>query len=266
MPSFSFEVEYAKSGRAACKKCKDKIDKDAVRVGFKADVPEDAEGAAAHFGCSWHHFACFPQAKGASWFKKHLTAEVTAAGVDALKSEDQEAVAQLFKACRGEVPVPDAPKAGSTDAAVAAVATPVKASKKRKGKGGDAGDDEAGPAKAAKAAVQPALTDAQLAAIAEAKTKLASKNAAFLGAVLTKNGLPKAGRKDELIDRVAENQVLGVPPMCDVCDKKKLSWSRATGKFSCPGFFDDEAKSFKRCKGPSAGADLARSPWVGMDA
>merc|ERR1712187_1058076 len=96
------------------------------------------------------------------------------------------------------------------------------------------------------------------------KASLASKNAAFLGAVLAKNGLPKTGRKEELVDRVAENEVLGVPPTCDVCEKKKLTWSRVTGKFSCPGFFDDEAKAFKRCKGPTAGAELTRTPWEHM--
>merc|ERR1712061_273575 len=100
------------------------------------------------------------------------------------------------------------------------------------------------------------MGDEQVAAIAEAKAKLTSKNAAWLGAALAKNGLPKAGRKEELIDRVAENQVLGIPPKCTLCEKKVLNWSRTTGKFSCPGYFDDEAKSFKRCKGPAEGADL----------
>lgn len=259
MPAFSFEVEYAKSGRAACKKCKDKIDKDAIRVGFKAEAAEDAEGAAAHFGCSWHHFACFAQAKGAAWFKKHLTSEAEkgVAGLDALKTEDQELVAELFKACRGERSVPAAPVAPAQEESTI---TPTKVTKKRKAKGDDAAEDGAA-AKAAKVEAAPTLTESQLEAIAEAKAKLSSKNGAFLGSVLALNGLPKTGRKDELVDRVAENQVLGVPPMCSTCDKKKLLWSRATGKFSCAGFFDDEAKVFKKCKGPPADAVLERSPW-----
>jgi hypothetical protein len=258
MPSFSFEVEYAKSGRAACKKCKGKIDKDLIRVGIKAETPEDAEGAAAHFGCSWHHFECFPAAKGQAWFKKHLTPEVASAvtGLDSLKSEDRDIVVELFKSCRGEVPVPVAPLA----AAAEANETPAKPSKKRKSKG-----DDVEVAKAPKLAAEPVLSEAQMAAIDEAKTKLASKNAAFLGSVLAKNGLPKTGRKDELIDRVAENQVLGVPPTCDVCEKKKLLWSRATGKFSCSGFFDEETKAFKKCKGPST-AEIVRSLWQELGA
>lgn len=255
MPSFSFEVEYAKSNRAACKKCKDKIAKDHVRVGIKQEQPEDAEGAAAHFGCSWYHFACFHQAKGQKWFKTHFPAEVdeNVAGLASLKDDDREAVLALFKACRGEGPVPAAPIGPESEA-------PVKVASKRKVKEGDA--DDAGAAKAQKVAF---LTEAQEAAIVEAKANLASKNASYLGAILAKNGLPKTGRKEELIDRAAENQVLGVPPTCDVCQKKKLSWSRGTGKFSCPGFFDDESKSFRKCKGP-AGTDLQRTPFEDLGA
>jgi len=259
MPAFAFEVEYAKSNRAACKKCKDKIDKDLVRVGFKAVVPEDAEGPNAHFGCSWHHFSCFPNAKGRAWFKKHLTPDVVAEGFDALRREDQEAVTQLFKACRGEVEIPAAPAAPAVQAGK--VETPEKSGRKRNAKEGNvAGVEGSPPAKAPK--VNPSvLTDEQVAAIGEAKAKLASKNAAWLGAVLAKNGLPKTGRKEELVDRVAESQVLGVPPTCTVCERKKLSWSRGTGKFSCPGFFDDESKSFKKCKGPGDDVELQRTPW-----
>lgn len=255
MPSFTFEVEYSKSNRAACKKCKDKIPKDVVRVGFKAEVSEDAEGAAAHMGCSWHHFECFAKAKGQPWFKKHLTAEVAEAvsGLESLKEDDRAAVQELFKACRGEVPMPVAPAAPTAENE-----TPNKATKKRKGKG----DDEVADASSAKAAkvAESHLTEEQIAAIAEAKGSVASKNAAYLGAILAKNGLPKTGRKDELLDRVAENKVLGVPPTCDVCEKKKLSWSRSTGKYTCPGFFDDEAKAFKKCKGPTV-IDVQRTPW-----
>jgi len=257
MPNFEFEVEYAKSGRAGCKQCKGKIDKDLVRVGIKAVAPEGAEGAAAHMGASWYHFGCFAKAKGQAWFKKHLTEEAAdaATGLDGLRPADREAVETLFKACRGEVPVPAAPVPLENDQVV----TPAKGGKKRKGKAGEAADD-GGEQPAAKAA-KTALSDAQAAAIEDAKAKLAGKNAAFLGAALTKNGLPKAGRKDELVERVAEMQVLGVTPTCPTCEKKKLLWNRETGKFSCPGYFDDEAKAFKRCKGPAEGAALERTPW-----
>jgi len=261
MPSFSFEVEYAKSNRSACKKCKGKIDKDLVRIGFKAEAPEDAEGAAAHVGCSWHHFGCFPQAKGQVWFKRHLTSTAVEGilGLDALKSEDRAAVAELFKACRGDAPMPAVPNSVTGASAVVDNETPTKASRKRKQTCDVAADGMDGSVKVPKGV----LTEEQAAAIVEAKTKLASKSAAFLSAALEKNGLPKTGRKDELLDRVAENSVLGVPPVCDVCEKRRLSWARSTGQFSCPGYFDDESKHFKRCKGPT-GTEQQRTPWQEM--
>jgi hypothetical protein len=261
MPVFAFEVEYAKSNRAACKKCKGKIDKDLVRVGFKVVVPEDAEGPSAHMGCSWHHVGCFPQAKGAAWFKKHLTHEVAenVPGLDSLKSEDRDTVTELFKACRGEIPMPELPQ--QPEASNSTLESAKKTSKKRK-----SADDDATAAKDSKGETSRGLTQKDEVAIAEAREKIASKNNAWLGAALVKNGLPKTGRKDELLNRVAEHQILGVPPICSQCNKKVLLWSRATGKFSCPGFFDDESKMFKRCKGPAADVDLQRSPWQELGA
>lgn len=45
-------AEYAKTGRSACKKCKDKIQDKSVRIGILLD--DD------HFGgCNWYHFDCF---------------------------------------------------------------------------------------------------------------------------------------------------------------------------------------------------------------
>lgn len=51
-----FEVEYAKSGRAACKACKAKIDKDAVRIGASVDVPAGDDGTKnyAMMGTKWY--------------------------------------------------------------------------------------------------------------------------------------------------------------------------------------------------------------------
>lgn len=252
MPTFAFEVEYAKSGRAGCKKCKDKIAKDVVRAGFKAVDGEEANG---HFGCSWFHFACLPEARGKAWFKKHLPADLAGVeGLEALRQEDRPVVEQLLRACRGEAEVPAAPAGPEPED------TPAKGGKKRKAKENDLDDCASGtPAKALKAG--PALTEEQSAAVADAKAKLSGKNAAWLGAALAKNGMPKSGRKDELVDRVAECQALGVPPECPQCGKRKLSWSRATGKYSCPGYFDDEDKAFKRCKGPGDGAEVRRTPW-----
>lgn len=54
LPPSKIVVEYAKSGRSACKKCANAINKDAVRVGT---VIKDPRGFDAP---KWHHMHCFP--------------------------------------------------------------------------------------------------------------------------------------------------------------------------------------------------------------
>eukprot|EP00443_Scrippsiella_acuminata_P048444 CAMPEP_0115232740 /NCGR_PEP_ID=MMETSP0270-20121206/33921_1 /TAXON_ID=71861 /ORGANISM="Scrippsiella trochoidea, Strain CCMP3099" /LENGTH=267 /DNA_ID=CAMNT_0002647441 /DNA_START=61 /DNA_END=864 /DNA_ORIENTATION=+ len=265
MPSFAIEVEYAKSNRATCKHCKAKIDKDAVRLGIKAQLGEAAaegeEGrqvSHAMEAVKWHHFGCLPRARGPAWFKKHFpgAASEALAGFDGLREADHEAVDALLRACRGEGEVPDAPRVagGGGDAEETPSKTP--SSRKRKA-GGDAESESV-----TKTPKVVGFDTEQVASIAAAKAMLASKSVAVLGALLAKNGLPKTGRKEELLDRCAESKALGVPPTCTLCEKVKLRFSRDSGKFSCPGYFDSDDKVFKRCKGPGEGAcELKRTPW-----
>eukprot|EP00747_Dinoflagellata_sp_TGD_P126834 gnl/TRDRNA2_/TRDRNA2_174318_c2_seq1.p1 gnl/TRDRNA2_/TRDRNA2_174318_c2~~gnl/TRDRNA2_/TRDRNA2_174318_c2_seq1.p1 ORF type:complete len:254 (-),score=81.81 gnl/TRDRNA2_/TRDRNA2_174318_c2_seq1:421-1182(-) len=249
MPGFAFEVEYAKSNRAACKQCKEKIDKGAVRLGFK-QVALEGEAALDHVAeaTKWHHAECFSKAKGIAWFKKNLCAIDQLAGTSDLKDEDRERVIEIFKVCKGEASLESPQKTDGPD------------SKKRPAAGAADGESSSKAAKTA-ADSQGLLTAEQAEKIAEVKAAISKKNAAALGAMLAKNGLAKTGRKDELVERIAENQVLGVPPSCPTCEKGKLKWSRVTGKFSCPGYFDDDSKAFKRCKGPAADAEIERVPW-----
>lgn len=260
MPSFTLEAEYSKSNRAACKHCKAKIDKDVVRIGMKMAAPEqtgDDAPSTNHMleAVKWHHFECLPRAKGPAWFKKHFPGDAagTFAGFEALKPEDQKAAEELLRACRGECPVPSLPES----ATVNAVPTPVKGPRGKR-KSADAVPEEP----AAKAAKVTGPSKEQAEAIEAAKSALASKSIAMLAALLAKNGMPKTGRKDELTDRAAECKVLGVPPTCTLCEKVKLKFSYATGKFSCAGYFDSDEKVFKRCKGPGEdAAALERVPW-----
>jgi len=269
MPSFELEVEYAKSGRAACKQCKGKIDKDAVRIGVKAAVEapaagdEDTPASRNHAleGVRWHHFGCLQRVHGPAWFKKHAPESAESlTGFQALRPEDREAVAVLLKACRGEGPSPEAAPAPAA-AEPSSMPTGARGGKRKGKEEGDSVAERVAKVARPSPPAAAVLTEEQTAAVAAAKERLASKNVAALGAMLAKNGLPKAGRKEELMERVAECQALGVPPQCSVCEKVKLKWSRETGKFSCPGFFDQEAGAFKRCKGPEKGTEIQRTPW-----
>mmetsp|Transcript_44441 Transcript_44441/g.117968 ORF Transcript_44441/g.117968 Transcript_44441/m.117968 type:complete len:240 (-) Transcript_44441:124-843(-) len=232
---FVLEVDYAKSSRAACKQCKTKIDKDVVRIGLKTvseDARSDEEGSAkaAFEAVKWHHLECLPRARGPVWFKKNFPEESTAIeGLSALKASDLSAVQAVLAECRGAGQVAGKRKSGAV------------------------------PESPSKAARIEGLTAQQSAAVNAARAEMAPKSTAALGALLGKNGMPKTGRKDELVERAAECKALGVPPVCPRCEKVKLKWMK--GKFSCPGYFDTEAGMPKRCKGPEGGAEVQRTPW-----
>lgn len=275
MPSFQFEVEYAKSNRSACKQCKEKIEKDAIRVGIKAVADVDPEADAdsrkkAHTmdATKWHHEGCFQRVKGVAWFKKHLPEDIAkdVTGFEALKEDDQGKVKALFAACRGE-------SVGSPEE----VSTPLPESKKRKAEGTGTAEGastkkskffaDKKPQEEAAAPAASALSKEQVQAIESVKADLAKKSAEALKLMLAKNGLPKTGKKEELLERVSEAKALGVPPTCPSCDKVKLRFSKVTGFFTCPGFFDDEAKHFKKCQGPGKEVtDSVRTTWQELGA
>merc|ERR1719443_1421053 len=78
------------------------------------------------------------------------------------------------------------------------------------------------------------LSPEKFSEIQKAALELKGKSIPQLAAMLARNELPKGGKKDELVERAAEALVLGVPPKCSICEKVRLKWSRATGKFTCP--------------------------------
>lgn len=75
-----YVAEYAKSGRASCKLCKNKIDKDELRMGAMVQ-------SAFHDGkqAQWYHEKCFFQ-------KLRPTTEGDIAHFEGLRYEDQQNV------------------------------------------------------------------------------------------------------------------------------------------------------------------------------
>lgn len=86
-----FVSEYAKSGRASCKLCKEKIDKDVMRLGAMVQ-------SAFHDGkqAQWYHEKCFFQ-------KLRPTTEGDVAGFENLRFEDQKRIREKIAALGGGV-------------------------------------------------------------------------------------------------------------------------------------------------------------------
>lgn len=86
-----FVSEYAKSGRASCKLCKDKIDKDELRLGAMVQ-------SAFHDGkqAQWYHERCF-------FGKQRPTTEGDVAGFESLRFEDQKRIREKIASLGGGI-------------------------------------------------------------------------------------------------------------------------------------------------------------------
>ncbi|XP_015201493.1 poly [ADP-ribose] polymerase 1 [Lepisosteus oculatus] len=80
-----YKAEYAKSGRASCKKCKDNIAKDSLRMAIMVQSPM-FDGKVPH----WHHFSCF-------WQRVSVQSPGDISGFTDLRWEDQEKVKKAIE-------------------------------------------------------------------------------------------------------------------------------------------------------------------------
>uniref|UniRef100_A0AAZ3QHC3 Poly [ADP-ribose] polymerase n=1 Tax=Oncorhynchus tshawytscha TaxID=74940 RepID=A0AAZ3QHC3_ONCTS len=80
-----YKAEYAKSGRASCKKCKENIAKDSLRMAIMVQSPM-FDGKVPH----WHHFSCF-------WLRASAQSPADIAGFSDLRWEDQEKVKKAIE-------------------------------------------------------------------------------------------------------------------------------------------------------------------------
>eukprot|EP00811_Abedinium_folium_P007057 NODE_16510_length_990_cov_8.891078.p1 GENE.NODE_16510_length_990_cov_8.891078~~NODE_16510_length_990_cov_8.891078.p1 ORF type:complete len:274 (+),score=76.32 NODE_16510_length_990_cov_8.891078:97-918(+) len=267
----TFEAEYAKSSMAACRVCKAKIPKGSVRIGHVALPDSDRPGAlpsasdAAPEGdeakagremdhlaqaMRWHHFECFPKMKGARWMSQNVpTAVDGVSGISALSAEDRNKVGELLTAIRGEVQVPAQGKRKAHDDSKAGGAKRAKASSE---------PESAAASLARLTSVQGVLGVRQFQQVQKHEAELAGHTLAQMAAELAKNEQVKTGKKDELVQRIAEGRVLGALPLCPKCTKGKIKWSRVGGIFSCPGGVDEDGAP-RRCN--FRATELERPAW-----
>lgn len=86
----------------------------------------------------------------------------------------------------------------------------------------------------------------------EAEASYAAKSIAELKDTCALNGQLKGGNKQELVDRCVDGLLYGALPKCTLCGGGLLRvvypskyGHGGQGRFSCPGFYDDD--TFKRC-------------------
>uniref|UniRef100_A0A673I2X4 Poly [ADP-ribose] polymerase n=1 Tax=Sinocyclocheilus rhinocerous TaxID=307959 RepID=A0A673I2X4_9TELE len=80
-----YKAEYAKSGRASCKKCKENIAKASLRMAIMVQSPM-FDGKVPH----WHHFSCF-------WLRAAVQSPSDISGFTDLRWDDQEKVKKAIE-------------------------------------------------------------------------------------------------------------------------------------------------------------------------
>lgn len=261
----SYCIEYAKSNRAACKVCKCKIEKDALRIGTIAPGPGDFDM------CSWRHLACQKMPKG-------LTSVSELSGLLALTAEDRAKVETWFaeggaaaakKSAGTKRRVDDANADGSAGASSSSDAAAVV---------GDPKKMKIGELKAACAA-HGLSTTGKKGELAESLEEVAKRQAleakyekmsgVALKEMLALNVQIKSGTKSDLVERCVDGALYGALPRCPLCGGGTLRVHYASrfghggkGTFGCPGYYDDD--QFVRCK--FSGSDVARLAWKEVDA
>ncbi|XP_054835441.1 poly [ADP-ribose] polymerase 1 isoform X3 [Eublepharis macularius] len=80
-----YRAEYAKSGRASCKKCGDNIAKDSLRLAIMVQSPM-FDGKVPH----WHHYSCF-------WKRARLISHADVDGFSELRWDDQEKIKKTIE-------------------------------------------------------------------------------------------------------------------------------------------------------------------------
>lgn len=81
----TYNVEPAKSGRSSCKKCKEKIEKDEIRIGTNRTTADDIVMT------SWVHAKCFTLPK-----KLDVETFLSELDMSALSSTQKEEIEQLI--------------------------------------------------------------------------------------------------------------------------------------------------------------------------
>lgn len=246
----TYTIEYAKSGRASCKKCKTKIAKGELRIGTHSELDDKTF-------TKWNLVECFNlprKFKSVDDFvSNHLQDDTT----DQILSNEEKVVELIDK--------------------ISTKLTKKQARKRKKNDSGGGDDDgiiveeddsfmgkikaNASAAAAAAAEQENVEPDSKKAKVSVLAATLSEMDQQYMEAylhyksckndelkdVLRWNGSTVGGNKDELLMRVIDGHCRGRLGKCSTCGVGKLKVMDDGSKVSCSGWYDEDSSRHIPC-------------------
>mmetsp|Transcript_16113 Transcript_16113/g.19686 ORF Transcript_16113/g.19686 Transcript_16113/m.19686 type:complete len:457 (+) Transcript_16113:117-1487(+) len=241
----TFHLENAKSGRASCKKCKEKIAKGELRIGETSEVP-----GSDYTTTKWIHVECFN-------IPRKLSKITVEEFVDEHLEDNSDDKVLEDETKRQEIIEKISTKASKTakkedDAKVDSYIAVVKSNAELL----DAKNDDEGPPKKK---IKLSNDDK---AKAEAYLKYKDMKTDELKDLLSWNKIHKTGKKEFLLIRAIDGNVYGRIPKCAACGEGRPRISDDGSEIICSGYFDEDNAAHKTC-GTKMKVENARriQPW-----
>jgi len=267
MSETTFSIERAPSGKASCKKCKEKILKDEFRIGTHSPSPNSDKYAFT----SWHHVACFAKPRKMKELSMEDFVDTILQDKSDLLQDHREEVLEGLNSKKAVTPK----KTSSSSAA--ATAPDEKKSEahikllrwKRIAEKLSVKDEDDEGVKPVKKKMKKEMDSIDLSTVSDIERKEAAAykeyshcNIENLKDVLRWNRQVVGGVKDILLQRIVDGHLNGRLENCPSCLKGKLKLNDDGEIVSCPGHFDDEVMARVSCFYSNSKNKVGRfQPW-----
>lgn len=225
-----FNIQYAPSGRAKCRNCGEKIEKDEIRISKKQIDPEKA-----HLGLidRWFRVGCFLQKRHElNWDSQKFMPE-NIPGFDILEKEDKEQLNVLFEKARKK----DAKKLAKSEAEGAENSIKTENGAGPSGSSSSSGvKSEAASSQAKAEAKHKKLFDTQNKIIWKTKDAMKDITKNDLIDILNHNCMPvpESGNAEKYLDRVIDAILFGKIAKCSECEAGTIVAD--TYEYQCRGY------------------------------
>ena len=233
--SATYSIEYAKSARSTCKKCKAKIDKNELRIGVHNNVDDRVM-------TKWTHFECFslPKQFKSTPFGEFLDEHVDDNTEGKILSDEGEkqSIVDRFNSKSSATTTDSSKVKGDNESEF------LKSVKRNAAilEGDEEESDEDQP----KQKKAKTMSDDEK-ALAEAYLKVKSMKNGELQDILSWNKVVKTGTKNVLLTRVIDGYARGRIAKCVQCGNGKPKIDDDGSAIVCTGYFDKDLHGHVPC-------------------